>query len=619
MILFHSGTETSDAIKKKIRIFAILVVVSFLCLWMRIWYLQILKWQYLTGLSENNRVRMVTLPASRGMIKDRNGETLVSIRPAFNLYLTPEDARNLDSSLDKLAQRISLDREKLKKKIAQTKSFKEVLIKGDISREEVAFVEENNMSLPGIRIRAEPLRNYVFNNLASHTLGYLGEISKASLERLKDPAYRQGDFVGKNGLENIYESLLRGKKGYKEVEVDVSGRELKTLRKLPPESGNNLILTLDVKIQEELEKLMTETAEQNMNGSVVVMKVQTGEIIAITSKPSFDPNKFAAGISPKNWRDLVTDEWHPLQNRSIHGQYPPGSTYKIVTAIAGLGEGVIKPDTSIFCPGHFKLGRGRYRCWKKSGHGFMNLHDALVQSCDVYFYTIGHRLGIDTIAKYAKRFGLGRSTRLGLSQEKKGLVPTTQWKLLNKKEPWQLGETISASIGQGFNLVTPIQQVIMMAAVANRGILLKPYLVKRIEGPEGQLRQEFFPEIIGQIGVDPDHLEQVRMALRDVVNGTRGTGKKSRLKNIIVSGKTGTAQVVRMKSNEELEKGEAIPVKYRDHAWFVAFAPYEKPVLAVAIIVEHGGHGGATAGPIAGKIFKKYFKLYPPPSSAQPL
>ena len=619
MILFRSGTETSDAIKKKIRIFAILVVVSFLCLWMRIWYLQILKWQYLTGLSENNRVRMVTLPASRGMIKDRNGETLVSIRPAFNLYLTPEDARNLDSSLDKLAQRISLDQEKLKKKIAQTKSFKEVLIKGDIPREEVAFVEENNMSLPGIRIRAEPLRNYVFNNLASHTLGYLGEISKASLERLKDPAYRQGDFVGKNGLENIYESLLRGKKGYKEVEVDVSGRELKTLRKLSPESGNNLILTLDVKIQEELEKLMTETAEQNMNGSVVVMKVQTGEIIAITSKPSFDPNKFAAGISPINWRDLVTDEWHPLQNRSIHGQYPPGSTYKIVTAIAGLGEGVIKPDTSIFCPGHFKLGRGRYRCWKKSGHGFMNLHDALVQSCDVYFYTIGHRLGIDTIAKYAKRFGLGRSTRLGLSREKKGLVPTTQWKLLNKKEPWQLGETISASIGQGFNLVTPIQQVIMMAAVANRGILLKPYLVKRIEGPEGQLRQEFFPEIIGQIGVDPDHLEQVRMALRDVVNGARGTGKKSRLKNIIVSGKTGTAQVVRMKSDEELEKGEAIPVKYRDHAWFVAFAPYEKPVLAVAIIVEHGGHGGATAGPIAGKIFKKYFKLYPPPSSAQPL
>jgi len=619
MTLFRYGTETSDAIKKKIRVFAILVVVSFLCLWMRIWYLQILKWQYLTGLSENNRVRMVTLPANRGMIKDRNGETLVSIRPAFNLYLTPEDAQDLDSSLDKLSQRISLDRKKLKKKMAQTKSFKEVLIKGDISREEVAFVEENNMGLPGIHIRAEPLRNYVFNNLASHTLGYLGEISKARLESHKDPSYRQGDFVGKNGLENIYESLLRGKKGYKEVEVDVSGRELKTLRKLPPESGNNLVLTLDVKIQEELEKLMTETAEQKMNGSVVVMKVQTGEIIAVTSKPSFDPNKFAAGISPLNWKALVTDEWHPLQNRSIHGQYPPGSTYKIVTALAGLAEGVIKPDTSIFCPGHFKLGRGRYRCWKKTGHGSVDLHDALVQSCDVYFYTIGHRLGIDTIAEYAKRFGLGSPTRLGLSREKRGLIPTTQWKLLHKKEPWQLGETISASIGQGFNLVTPIQQAVLMAAVANGGTLLKPYLIKRIEGSEGQVQKEFFPEIVGQVGVDPDHLEQVRKALRDVVNGARGTGKKSRMKDVVVSGKTGTAQVVRMKSNEELEKGEVIPLKYRDHAWFVAFAPYEKPVIAVVVIVEHGGHGGATAGPIAGKIFKKYFKLYPPPSSAQTL
>ena len=613
LILFRHGTETSDAIKKKIRVFAILAVISFLCLWMRIWHLQILKWQYLAGLSENNRVRMVTLPASRGMIKDRNGETLVSIRPAFNLYLTPEDTQDLDSSLDKLSQRISLDREKLKKEIARTKSFQEVLIKGDISREEVAFVEENNMSLPGIHIKAEPLRNYVFNDLASHTLGYLGEISKARLESQNDPKYKQGDFVGKNGLENIYETLLRGEKGYKEVEVDVSGRELKTLRKLPPESGNGLILTLDVRIQRELEKLMTGTAEQSRNGSAVVMKVQTGEIIAITSKPSFDPNMFAAGISPVNWNELVTDEWHPLQNRSIHGQYPPGSTYKIVTALAGLEEGVIKPDTSIYCPGHFRLGRGRYRCWKKTGHGAVNMHDALVQSCDVYFYTIGHRLGIDTIAKYAKRFGLGSPTRLGLSREKKGLIPTTQWKLLNRKEPWLLGETISASIGQGYNLVTPIQQAIMMAAVANGGIILKPYLVKRIEGNESQSRKEFYPEIISQIGVAPDHLEQVRKALRDVVNGARGTGKKSRLKNIIVSGKTGTAQVVRMKSNEELEKGEIIPVKYRDHAWFVAFAPYEKPEIAVAIIVEHGGHGGATAGPIAGKIFKKYFKLYPPP------
>ena len=611
MTLYRYGTETSDAIKKKVRVFAILVVVSFLCLWMRVWYLQVLKWQYLTGLSENNRVRMVTLPANRGVIKDRNGETLVSIRPAFNLYLTPEDASDLTVSLDKLSQKISFDRKKLKKEMGRSKSFKEVLIKGDISRQEVAFVEENNMSLPGIHIKAEPLRNYVFKSLASHTLGYLGEISKTRLKSHKDLSYKQGDFVGKNGLENIYESVLRGEKGYKEVEVDVSGRELIALRKLPPQSGNNLVLTLDVRIQQELEKAMVGTEAEDMKGSVVVMKVQTGEIIAITSNPSFDPNKFAAGISPNNWNELVADEWHPLQNRSIHGQYPPGSTYKIVTALAGLEEGVIKPDTSVFCPGHFKLGRGRYRCWKKSGHGSVNLHDALVQSCDVYFYTIGHRLGIDTIAKYAKRLGLGSPTGLGLSQEKKGLIPTTQWKLLNRKEPWLLGETIIASIGQGYNLVTPMQQASMMAAVANGGILLKPYLVKRVEEPGGRTLKEYFPNIVGQLGVDPEHLEKVRMALRDVVNGARGTARRSRLKNIIVSGKTGTAQVVRMKSNEELDKDEIIPVKYRDHAWFIAFAPYKKPEIAVAIIVEHGGHGGATAAPIAKKIFKKYFELYP--------
>lgn len=609
--MFRYGTETNDVIKKRIRVFATLVIFVFICLSMRIWYLQILKWQYLTGLSENNRVRMVSLPAYRGMIKDRNGETLVSIRPSFNLYITPEDAGNSDSSLDLLAKKIKFKRGKLKKNIGREKSFKDILIKADISREEVAFVEENNMRLPGIKIKAEPLRNYVYKDLMSHTLGYLGEISKSKLKNTNNPFYSQGDFVGKNGLENVFESTLRGKKGHKEVEADVSGRELKTIRKLPSESGNNLILTLDVKVQEELEKAMTSTPEKIVNGSAVVIKVQTGEILAIASKPTFNPNKFAAGITLGNWRKLINDEMHPLQNRSIHSQYPPGSTYKIAVAYAALEEGVIDPETTIYCPGHFKLGRGRYRCWKKNGHGTVNLHDALVQSCDVYFYTVGHRMGIDTLARYAKKFGFGSPTGVGLSREKNGLVPSTQWKLKNRKKPWLLGETISASIGQGYNLVTPLQQANMMAAVANGGMLLKPYLVKRIEEPDGKTVKEFFPEIRGQIAGSSANLEVIRNALRDVVNGARGTGKRSRLKNIIVSGKTGTVQVVRMKSNEELEKEDEIPYKYRDHAWFVAFAPYEKPEIAVAVLVEHGGHGGTTAAPIAQKIFKKYFQLYP--------
>ncbi|MFT4578205.1 MAG: penicillin-binding protein 2 [Nitrospinales bacterium] len=609
--MFRYGTETNDAIKKKIRVFAILIIFVFICLSMRIWYLQILKWQYLTGLSENNRVRMVSLPAYRGVIKDRNGETLVSIRPSFNLYITPEDAGDSDSSLDLLATKIKFERGKLKKNIGREKSFKDILIKADISREEVAFVEENNMRLPGIKIKAEPLRNYVYKDLMSHTLGYLGEISKSKLKKTNNPFYSQGDFVGKNGLENVFESTLRGKKGHKEVEADVSGRELKTIRKLPSESGNNLILTLDVKVQEELEKAMTSTPEKIVNGSAVVIKVQTGEILAITSKPTFDPNEFAAGITPRNWRNLINDEMHPLQNRSIHSQYPPGSTYKIAVAYAALEEGIVDPETTIYCPGHFKLGRGRYRCWKKTGHGAVNLHDALVQSCDVYFYTVGHRMGIDTLARYARKFGFGSPAGVGLSREKSGLVPSTQWKLKNRKKAWLLGETISASIGQGYNLVTPLQQANMMAAVANGGMLLKPYLVKRIEEPGGTTIKEFFPEIRGQIAGSSENLEVIRRALRDVVNGPRGTGKRSRLKNIIVSGKTGTVQVVRMKSNEELEKEVEVPYKYRDHAWFVAFAPYEKPEIAVAVLVEHGGHGGTTAAPIAQKVFKKYFQLYP--------
>ena len=614
--MFRYGTETNDAIKKKIRVFAILVIFSFLCLSMRIWYLQILKWQYLTGLSENNRIRMVSLPAYRGTIKDRNGETLVSIRPSFNLYITPEDARDSESSLNFLEKKINFERDKLKINMKREKSFKDILIKADISRDQVAFVEENNMRLPGIKIKAEPLRNYVYKDLMSHVLGYLGEISKSKLESSNNPYYSQGDFVGKNGLENVFESILRGRKGHKEVEADVSGRELKTLRKLPSESGNNLVLTLDVRIQEELEKAMSSTPEEIKNGSVVAMKVQTGEILAITSKPSFDPNEFAAGITPENWKKLVNDEMHPLQNRSIHSQYPPGSTYKIAVAYAALEEGVIDPQTTIYCPGHFRLGRGRYRCWKKRGHGAVNLHDALVQSCDVFFYTVGHRLGIDTLARYAKKFGFGFPTGLGLSREKRGLVPSTQWKLKNRKQPWLLGETISASIGQGYNLVTPLQQANMIASVANGGMLLKPYLVKRIEEPGGKTIKEFFPEIKGKISGNSESLEIVRKALRDVVNGPKGTGKRSRLKDVVVSGKTGTVQVVRMKSNDELDKKDEIPYKYRDHAWFVAFAPYEKPEIAVAVLVEHGGHGGTAAAPIAQKIFKKYFQLYPPNPAA---
>ncbi|MBV51621.1 MAG: penicillin-binding protein 2 [Nitrospinae bacterium] len=613
MSFFRYSAESSENVRKKIKIYVILVVVSFVCLWMRVWYLQILKGEDFMGRSEENRIRKVSLPAYRGTIKDRNGETLVNVRPSFNLYVTPEDAKDLPNSLAFLSAKFEIDGDKLKEDISQSRPFKNVLIKRDISRQEVAYVEENKMRLPGIHIKVEPLRSYVYKDLAAHILGYLGEVSKEKLKNSAYSKYALGDMIGRNGLEDIYEFNLKGEKGFKEVEVDVSGRELKTLRKLSPESGDSLVLTLDVRVQKKLEEWMDEISKEDpVEGSVVVMKVQTGEIIAMVSKPSFDPNLFAAGISRTKWNGLLRDGKHPLQNRAIDGQYPPGSTYKLVTAYAALAENLIDPESTIFCPGHFRLGRGRYRCWKKRGHGAVNLHDALVQSCDVYFYTLGYRLGVDNLAKYAKKLGLGARTGVRLNGEKPGLVPSIQWKKKARNKPWFPGETISASIGQGYNLVTPLQNASMVSTVANGGLLVKPYLVKKTEDSEGKVIQEFFPEIVRNVEFDPEILKHLKEGLRGVVNEPRGTGRRARLKNIVVSGKTGTAQVVRMKDSDKINPEDETPYLFRDHAWFVAFAPYEKPEVAVSVIIEHGGHGGATAAPIARKVLESYFTHYPP-------
>lgn len=610
------SVEVSENVRKKVKFFVVLVVFSFLCLWMRVWYLQILQGQAFKGLSENNRIRQISLSAYRGIIKDRKGETLVNIRPSFNLYITPEDIQDLPATLELLSEIIGFEEESLRRDIKEARSFMDVLIKRDIGREEVAYVEENKMRLPGIRIKVEPLRSYEKNDFASHVLGYLGEISKGKLESLEDssPYYRQGDLIGKGGLEKVYEAVLRGEKGYKEVEVDVSGRELRTIRKLPPKSGQGLILTIDSKIQEVAEQLMTGTEDAPKGGSAVVMKVKTGEILAIVSEPSFDANLFAAGISREDWHALTTHARHPMQNRAIDGQYPPGSTYKMITAIAALEEKLITPESTIYCPGHFRLGRGLYRCWKKTGHGAVDLHKAIVESCDVYFYTLGYRLGIDRLARYAKDLGLGNYTGIGLKGEKPGLIPTSLWKERVRKEAWLGGETISASIGQGYNLVTPLQQAVMTSVLANGGMVLKPFLVKAIEDSDGNILKEFYPQIVRKANVSAESFQLIRDAMMGVVNEPHGTGYLARLQNIKVSGKTGTAQVVSMKGEDELED-EQVPYQFRDHAWFVAFAPFENPEIAVSVIVEHGGHGGSSAAPVAKKIISTYFDLYPPAKS----
>ena len=615
----ESFQEGSFFVRKKIKVYAAFVILSFLVVVMRAWYLQILKGEDFLGKSEQNRIRKISLPDYRGVIKDRRGKIIVNVRPSFSLYVTPEDADNLTESLDFISEFMEINEDKLRKDIRQSPSFKSVLIKRDISRREVAYIEESKMLLPGLRINVEPIRNYAHRDFASHILGYLGEVSKDELKTLKFSRYDPGDMIGKNGIEKIYESYLRGTKGYKEVEVDVSGRELKALRKLSPKTGNSLFLTLDSRVQRKLEALMNQVSDKHtVKGSAVVMKVQSGEIIAMVSKPSFDPNLFASGVSRKKWNSLLRDDKNPLQNRSIDGQYPPASTYKVVTAYAGLSEKIIKPEDTIFCPGHFNLGKRNYRCWKKRGHGKMNLHDALVQSCDVYFYTLGHRLGIDSLAKYAKKLGLGELTGIGLKGEKSGLVPSKQWKKKNKNIPWYPGETISASIGQGYNLVTPLQSVNMISAIASNGFLVRPYIVKRIEDSNGKLIKEFYPKVRRNIGIDPAILKIIKEGLRGVVHDAHGTGHRARLKNITVSGKTGTAQVIGMKDSDEINPEDKIPYQYRDHAWFVAFAPYDKPEVSVSVIIEHGGHGGDVAAPIARQVLETYFTYYPPFKSIKP-
>ena len=584
----------------------LLIIISFGVLVLRIWYLQFLQKDVLQTLSENNRIRKVLLSDYRGKILDTNNKVIVDIRPSFNLYITPEDAGNYEEIYNILKQRLSIDENKFYQTIKSSPSYKDILIERDLSRNDVAFIEEHKIDLPGVFFKVEPLRNYSNGSVATHVIGYIGEISKSQLAASSKSNYRQGDYIGQFGLEKVYESSLRGKKGSKEIEVDASGRELKILHQVFPEQGQNLILTIDLEVQKTVEKLV-----KGKEGAVTVLDPNSGAILAVASSPSFDPNLFAGKFSQATWNELITDALHPLQNRTIQGQYAPGSVYKIVTAAAGLGEKIIDEKFTAVCNGDYRLGKRAYRCWKKRGHGKVDLHKALVQSCDVYFYKLGHRIGIDTLARYAYGFGLGQKAGFELPQEKEGLVPSTTWKIENRHEPWYSGETISASIGQSYNLVTPLQMANLIGAVANGGTLWKPYVLKKIVTNDGTPVKTTSPQILKELPISKEHLDIIKKALSGVVLEKGGTGYRARIPGIKVSGKTGTSQVIRMKSDEEEEKEEEVPYQFRDHAWFVAFAPAENPQIAISVIIEHGGHGGSTSAPIAREIIKKYFELYP--------
>jgi penicillin-binding protein 2 len=490
-------------------------------------------------------------------------------------------------------------------------AFEEIVIGKDVDWATVVAVETHQIDLPGVSLRARPRRSYADGPVGAHILGYLGEIGPKQLQILKDQGYATGDEFGQYGLEKTWEYVLRGQSGGQQVEVDALGRRVRVLHEVTDVPGYTVHLTLDRQLQETAFEAL-----KGKEGTIVALDVNTGAILAMVSTPAFDPNVFARGIKSDEWQALMKDRLRPLSNRAIQGQYPPGSTFKVIMAIAGLEEGVLQPESRISDPGYYFFGNRQFRDWKKGGHGSVDLHRAIVESCDVYFYQAGQRIGVDRIAKWARAFGLGEKSGATLDDEKAGIVPDSEWKRKRFRQPWYPGETLSVAIGQGYLTVTPLQLANMMAALANGGTLYRPRVVDKIESVDGTVVREYGPEKIRTISLKPATLERLHKALADVVKGPGGTGAAARSSVVEIAGKTGTAQVVEMKGGAYV-KSEQLAYFNRDHAWFVAYAPAQNPKIALVTLVEHGGHGGDAAAPLAKKVIEKYMELQARPPEQQ--
>jgi len=608
-----SKQDGAPELRSRTRVLYYVLILAFVGLISRLFFLQVIQGERYVFLSENNRVRIKRVPGTRGMVLDRRGELLVDSRPSFDLLFVPEDTEDANATLRRLARYLGRSEAEMVEIFEANKTrtaFDEIVLGKDVDWATVVAVETRQLDLPGVTLRVRPRRSYVDGPMAAHVLGYLGEIGPKQLKLLKDQGYVLGDEIGQFGLEKKMEGLLRGQSGGQQFEVDALGRRVRVLHEVADVPGYTVHLTLDRELQE--------TAFEALNGkegTIVALDVRTGAILAMVSTPAFDPNSFARGIKSEDWRSLIKDRLHPLSNRAIQGQYPPGSTFKIIMAIAGLEEGVAQPDSQIFDPGYFPFGNRVFRDWKKQGHGYVDLHRAIVESCDVYFYQLGQRIGVDRIAKWARAFGLGEKSGVGLDEEKTGLIPDSQWKRKRFRQPWYPGETLSIAIGQGYVTVTPLQLANMMAAVANGGTLYRPRIVNRVESVDGATVREYGPEKIRTVELKSTTLERVHKALADVVKSPAGTGGAARSANVDIAGKTGTAQVVEMKG--AYLKTDQLTYFNRDHAWFVSYAPADVPKIAVVVLVEHGGHGGSAAAPLAKKVIEKYMELENRPLNQQ--
>ncbi len=601
-----------DWLRKRAMYASLVLIIFFAIIVSRLWSLQIEQGKTYRKWADSNRVRSLEVAAPRGNILDWYGREIVTNRPSFNVVWMREDNKIDDEWLKKVTAALGADSSEILervRKMAHEPGHLPVRLAEDIDWETVARVENNRMNLPGVKIEVVPLRKYHYGNLASHLIGYLGEVNDKELAADKAGVYSRGNLIGKMGLEKLREKDLRGEKGRTYMEVNALGFEQRNLKGLPPLPGNDLRLTVDMALQETAENLL---AANDFSGAVVALEANSGRMLVLASAPPLQLEAFVGGISHKAWNAMLNNPRHPLMNKLVQGQYPPGSTFKAITALSGLAEGVITPETLIYCPGYYRFGNRTYRCWKRGGHGAVNLKKALSESCDVYFYQVGQRLGVDRLAKYSKLFGLGTRSGIEMEHEKAGVVPTTAWKKKKYGTSWQEGETLSVAIGQGFDLVTPVQLALMTAALANGGTLYKPAIIEEVKDPDGQIIESFSPEILTRLTGQGRNLKLVRDGLVEAVNGKRGTGRRASLKKemgVTVGGKTGTAQVVRVKQYAHLRE-EDIPYKYRDHALFISFAPAENPEVVVAVVIEHGLHGGSAAAPIAGAVLKKYFEIH---------
>lgn len=588
-------------IKKRLISAAVIILAAFSVLLIRFVYLQLVEGKEYRRLSENNCIRLQSVPASRGLIYDRNGTLLVDNIPSFDLKIVLQDAEPVNETIEKLANCTAIPVEELMERVdagRKVSIYKSLLLKRNITRDQLAVVEAHGFDLPGVKVDVEPMRNYIYKKSAAHVIGYLGEINPQEIENDIYPDVKSGDSIGRHGAEKAFENILRGKRGGRQIEVDASGRLVRVINTVEPIPGKNILLTIDATLQQKTELIM-----EGHTGAVVAIDPSNGDVLTMVSSPSFDLNDFIGGISNDKWNALILNPDKPMSNKAIQGEYPPASTYKVVTAIAALEEGVSDINTKYFCPGYYKYGNREYRCWKKWGHGSVNIVQALEKSCDVFFYRSGEALGVDRLANYATGCGLGKLTRIELANERPGLIPTAEWKKRRFGNSWQGGETLSIAIGQGFNLVTPLQMAVFISAIGNNGTLYQPRIFKSIQGD-----MDLEPTISGRIPASKQTLKLVKQGLLNVVESESGTARGIRIEGVDIAGKTGTAQVFSLKKSDRDAKRK-FTRHLRDHAWFVCYAPAQNPVIAVAIIIEHGEHGSTAAAPVASEVLRTWLTL----------